>query len=126
MILPRQQKRLNPSAPMPPGNIKDISQCFNQIIDYLERDITPRFAEFSEIAQGNNGMSVELQQIISDIKQIVDEFVDFVKTVTAQMEQIGEAAAKTKRASTISSTKTIKQALSANIFQKQFSKTTKA
>lgn len=76
------------------GNIKDISQCFNQIIDYLERDITPRFAEFSEIAQGNNGMSVELQQIISDIKQIVDEFVDFVKTVTAQMEQIGEAAAQ--------------------------------
>lgn len=60
----------------------------------MERDITPRFAEFSEIAQGNNGMSVELQQIISDIKQIVDEFVDFVKTVTAQMEQIGEAAAQ--------------------------------
>lgn len=76
------------------GNIKEVSQCFNQIVDYLERDITPRFAEFSEIAQGNNGMSVELQQIISDIKQIVDEFVDFVKTVTTQMEQIGEAAAQ--------------------------------
>ena len=39
-------------------------------------------------------MSVELQQIISDIKTIVDEFVDFVKMVTTQMSQIGEAAAQ--------------------------------
>ena len=37
-------------------------------------------------------MSVELQEIISNIKIIVDEFVDFVKMVTTQMSQIGEAA----------------------------------
>lgn len=74
------------------GNIKDVSNCFNQIVDYLESNVTPKFAEFSEIARGNNTMSVELQQIISNIKIIVDEFVDFVKMVTTQMSQIGEAA----------------------------------
>ena len=74
------------------GNIKDVSNFFNQIVDYLESNVTPKFAEFSEIARGNNTMSVELQQIISNIKIIVDEFVDFVKMVTTQMSQIGEAA----------------------------------
>ena len=74
------------------GNIKDVSNCFNQIVDYLESNVTPKFAEFSEIARGNNTMSVELQEIISNIKIIVDEFVDFVKMVTTQMSQIGEAA----------------------------------
>lgn len=74
------------------GNIKDVSNCFNQIVDYLESNVTTKFAEFSEIARGNNTMSVELQQIISNIKIIVDEFVDFVKMVTTQMSQIGEAA----------------------------------
>ena len=74
------------------GNIKDVSNCFNQIVDYLESNVTPKFAEFSEIARGNNTMSVERQQIISNIKIIVDEFVDFVKMVTTQMSQIGEAA----------------------------------
>lgn len=74
------------------GNIKDVSNCFNQIVDYLESNVTHKFAEFSEIARGNNTMSVELQQIISNIKIIVDEFVDFVKMVTTQMSQIGEAA----------------------------------
>ena len=39
-------------------------------------------------------MSVELQEIISNIKIIVDEFVDFVKMVTTQMSQIGEAASQ--------------------------------
>lgn len=76
------------------GNIKDVSNCFNQIVDYLERNVTPKFAEFSEIARGNNTMSVELQEIISNIKIIVDEFVDFVKMVTTQMSQIGEAASQ--------------------------------
>ena len=76
------------------GNIKDVSNCFNQVVDYLESNVTPKFAEFSKIAQNNNSMSVELQQIISDIKTIVDEFVDFVKMVTTQMSQIGEAAAQ--------------------------------
>lgn len=74
------------------GNIKDVSNCFNQIVDYLESNVTLKFAEFSEIARGNNTMSVELQEIISNIKIIVDEFVDFVKMVTTQMSQIGEAA----------------------------------
>ena len=74
------------------GNIKDVSNCFNQIVDYLESNVTAKFAEFSEIARGNNTMSVELQEIISNIKIIVDEFVDFVKMVTTQMSQIGEAA----------------------------------
>lgn len=74
------------------GNIKDVSNCFNQIVDYLESNVMSKFAEFSEIARGNNTMSVELQQIISNIKIIVDEFVDFVKMVTTQMSQIGEAA----------------------------------
>lgn len=74
------------------GNIKDVSNCFNQVVNYLESNVTPKFAEFSTIARGNNTMSVELQQIISDIKTIVDEFVDFVKMVTTQMSQIGEAA----------------------------------
>lgn len=74
------------------GNIKDVSNCFNQIVDYLKSNVTPKFAEFSEIARGNNTVSVELQQIISNIKIIVDEFVDFVKMVTTQMSQIGEAA----------------------------------
>ena len=76
------------------GNIKDVSNCFNQVVDYLESNVTPKFAEFSKIAQNNNSMSVELQQIISDIKTIVDEFVDFVKMVTTQMSQIGEATAQ--------------------------------
>ena len=76
------------------GNIKDVSNCFNQVVNYLESNVTPKFAEFSTIARGNNTMSVELQQIISDIKTIVDEFVDFVKMVTTQMSQIGEAAAQ--------------------------------
>lgn len=74
------------------GNIKDVSNCLNQIVDYLESNVTPKFAEFSEIARGNNTMSVELQEIISNIKIIVDEFVDFIKMVTTQMSQIGEAA----------------------------------
>ena len=79
------------------GNIKDVSNCFNQVVNYLESNVTPKFAEFSTIARGNNTMSVELQQIISDIKTIVDEFVDFVKMVTTQMSQIGEAATQNEK-----------------------------
>lgn len=107
------------------GNIKDVSNCFNQIVDYLESNVTPKFAEFSEIARGNNTMSVELQEIISNIKIIVDEFVDFVKMVTTQMSQIGEAATQKKRELTSLLNRITKQALLQNIFQQPLNRTTK-
>lgn len=69
-------------------NIEEIFACFESIISYLENDVKGQFSDFTEVSRNNSNASLELQQIISEIKYSMSSFSQFVSNISEQMDSI--------------------------------------
>ena len=69
-------------------NIEEVSKCFDDILNYLEKDISPKFDTFSSIAKDNNVNTTDLSDMIASIQNSLSSFSDFLLQVTQQMEGI--------------------------------------
>ena len=69
-------------------NIEEVSKCFDDILNYLEKDISPKFDTFNSIAKDNNVNTTDLSDIIASIQNSLSSFSAFLLQVTQQMEGI--------------------------------------
>lgn len=69
-------------------NIEEVSKCFDDILNYLEKDISPKFDTFNSIAKDNNVNTTDLSDMIASIQNSLSSFSDFLLQVTQQMEGI--------------------------------------
>ena len=64
----------------------EVTECFNQVIEYLEKDVAPAFQGFNGVSEDNNHITVEVKNLMKEIQDTLDEFVEFIDTVNAQMD----------------------------------------
>lgn len=69
-------------------NIEEVSKCFDDILNYLEKDISPKFDTFNSIAKDNNVNTTDLSDMIASIQNSLSSFSAFLLQVTQQMEGI--------------------------------------
>lgn len=69
-------------------SIDETLKCFDELNDYLEKDIMQRLEEFNEGAQNNNRITQELIGDINEISRSVKEFKNFVNELVSQMGDI--------------------------------------
>lgn len=73
-------------------NIEEVSGCFDDVLSYLEKDISPKFDAFSSIAKDNSTGTTDLNDMIGEIQEALSSFSIFLSQVTQQMEGISLAS----------------------------------
>ena len=69
-------------------SIDETVKCFDELNEYLEKDIMEKFEEFNNQAQDNNKITNELLLNINEVSKNVAEFKKFVNELVAQMDDI--------------------------------------
>lgn len=72
------------------SSIQMVRECFNDIMKFMEEDVTGKFENFVEMA---NGYGTSVETIQSAIHEIEDETVEFLHSVTNIKNQIGNVSA---------------------------------
>lgn len=70
-------------------SIDMVRECFNDIIQFMEEDVTGKFENFANMA---NGYGASVETIQSAIHEIDDKTISFVKSVANIKEQIGNVS----------------------------------
>ncbi len=73
-------------------NVAEVTECFNQVIEYLEKDVAPAFQTFNGVSEDNNHITIEVKNLMKEIQSTLGEFVEFIDTVNDQMDSIALAS----------------------------------
>lgn len=69
-------------------NIEHVQGCFNDIINFMEQDVSKQFKEFIDVANEYNNSIESIRSIIEEIKQVSNVFVDAVSNIKAQVDTV--------------------------------------
>lgn len=73
-------------------NIENINRCFDEIISFLEKQVSAQFADFSCTSKENTESAKKLQEDINGIKSIADSFAQFINELLGKIETIQAAS----------------------------------
>ena len=73
-------------------NIENINRCFDEIISFLEKQVSAQFADFSCTSKENSESAKKLQEDINGIKSIADSFAQFINELLGKIETIQAAS----------------------------------
>lgn len=79
-------------------SVKGIKNCFNEIIDFLEKDVSQYFSEIAGISANCNESTSELMTLIEGIGRESDSVTEFVENIRQQMETIYQASNENEKA----------------------------
>ena len=79
-------------------SVKGIKNCFNEIIDFLEKDVSYYFSEIAGISANCNESTSELMTLIEGIGRESDSVTEFVENIRQQMETIYQASNENEKA----------------------------
>ncbi len=78
-------------------SIESVKECFKDIIDFMENDVTKQFEEFSTLAK-EYGEDVEnIQEAIDSISATSNEFARSMNRIKEQVDYVSEASADNER-----------------------------
>ena len=69
-------------------SIDETVKCFDELNEYLEKDIMKKFEEFNAEAQNNNRITNDLINNINEVSKNIVEFKQFVNELVDQMDEI--------------------------------------
>lgn len=72
------------------NNIAHIQACFDQVILFLQKDVQAQFEEFSNATKDYYQSIQDMQYIISDIAQASGIFVDTVRNIKNQIQEVSD------------------------------------
>lgn len=71
------------------SSIEMVRECFNEVVNFMEEDVTSKFENFVEMA---NGYGASMEKIQAAINEIDDKTVEFVYSVANIKTQIGNVS----------------------------------
>jgi len=74
------------------SNINSVNQCFDDIITFLEQDVSTQFEEFSSISKENRVVAKHLQEAVAEIKEITAQFSECLRYILEQMDGLKYAS----------------------------------
>lgn len=69
-------------------NVGHVQSCFNDIVTFLDTDISKQFKEFIDIANQYSSSIQEIQYVIEDIEQVSRVFIDAVSNIEEQIKTV--------------------------------------
>lgn len=73
-------------------NIKNVQTCVDDVISFMESDISPLFAEFADIANVYSNSVSDIRDVIGEIEESSEGFVDSVMNIRERMSVIQSAS----------------------------------
>ena len=73
-------------------NIKNVQDCVNDIIDFMESDVEDKFREFVNIANEYGACVEDIQNAINEIEENSNGFVKSVASISERMDVIQTAS----------------------------------
>lgn len=73
-------------------SIERVNECFDEIISFMEVDVTKQFEEFSEMTLGYGNDVKNIQTSIYAIKDISNEVVNSMSNIKEQIENVSNAS----------------------------------
>ena len=78
-------------------SIESVKECFKDIIDFMENDVTDHFQEFSEMARSYGENVKNIQEAINSIEQTSNEFNTSMVKIKEQVDYVSEASNDNER-----------------------------
>ncbi len=75
-------------------NIKNVQDCVDDIICFMERDVTDKFREFADIANEYGASVEDIQEAMGEIQDTSAGFVSSVSSIQERMEVIRTASSE--------------------------------
>lgn len=73
-------------------DIREVNACFDDIIRFLEGEVSTQFESFADRSKENRVGAQDLQEMIKQIRQIANQFSQFIRDLSAQMESLSTAS----------------------------------
>ena len=70
------------------SNIGKVQECFDNIIEFMQKDIRTQFESFVDATKEYNASIAQIQDIISEMSQCSDEFVKAVSDIRHQIDSV--------------------------------------
>lgn len=74
------------------SSIEQVKKCFEEVIRFLEGDVSGKFAEFSVIAQNYEAAVEEIESAIGNIGSTTQKFVQSVNSISGHVSIVSEAS----------------------------------
>ncbi|MCR4647839.1 MAG: methyl-accepting chemotaxis protein [Lachnospiraceae bacterium] len=78
-------------------SIESVKDCFKDIIDFMEKDVTEQFEEFSAMASGYGSDVQNIQEKIDSIEGMSREFSASMKKIREQVDYVSSASNDNER-----------------------------
>lgn len=73
-------------------SIQNVSECFKDIIKFMEEDVADKFNDFVKIVNGYGDSVVTIQSAINDIDEISSAFINSVANIKEQIKHVASAS----------------------------------
>lgn len=70
------------------SNMEHVQSCFNDIIRFLDQDVATQFKDFIDIANEYSASIQSIQNVIKEIEQVSNVFVDAVSNIKDQISTV--------------------------------------
>ncbi|MBO4800195.1 MAG: methyl-accepting chemotaxis protein, partial [Lachnospiraceae bacterium] len=74
------------------SSIEQVKKCFEEVIRFLEGDVSGKFADFSVIAQNYEAAVEEIETAIGNIGSTTQKFVQSVNSISGHVSIVSEAS----------------------------------
>ena len=78
-------------------SIERVKECFKDIIDFMENDVTKQFEEFSALAKEYGEDVGNIQEAINSISASSDEFAKSMSKIKEQVDYVSEASSDNEK-----------------------------
>ena len=78
-------------------SIESVKECFNEIIDFMENDVTEHFREFSNMAKTYGEEVESIRESIDSIAESSNEFSRSMRTIKEQVDYVSSASSDNER-----------------------------
>ena len=78
-------------------SIESVKECFNEIIDFMENDVTDHFREFSDMAKTYGEEVESIRESIDSIAESSNEFSKSMRTIKEQIDYVSSASSDNER-----------------------------
>lgn len=78
-------------------SIDMVKECFAEIIEFLESDISTQFGQFSNISEKNNKVVEEIRESIDFIDKSTSSFLESMSNITTQVDNVNKASSNNEK-----------------------------
>lgn len=78
-------------------NIENIKNCFNDILNFMEQDVSSKFNDFAEISTESNNAVAIIHNLINEINELSTAFVQSLTQIRNEIDTVQSASCENEQ-----------------------------